>query len=280
LLTEPALNPKDFRERTAEVWFELFNIPALFLGVGSVLSLYALGWTTGMVLDIGEGVTNCVPIYNGFAVRQGLGQLAVAGNELTEYLMRLLHTERGRSFHEPICGIPGYDITKDIKEKLCYVCLDPEEEATIARKKELDRTYKLPNGDTITLGGERFGCTESLFDPSKVGQERGGVHLRIFESIQELEVDIRRPMYENILLAGGSSRFAGLGERIEKELKKLAPPAVKIRLLNSLPEERQWLAWTGGSLFASFATFPETCCSKEEYEETGSSVIKRTTQVH
>jgi actin len=276
LLTEAPLNPKANREKMTSIMFDTFNVPSLYVAIQAVLSLYASGRTTGIVFDSGDGVSHTVPIYEGYALPHAIMRIDMAGRDLTEWMVKLL-TERGLTFNTSA----EREIVRDIKEKLAYVALDYEKELEESRTSNACETkYELPDGSTITVGNERFRCPELLFRPSMMGHEFPGIHETLFNSIQKCDIDVRRDLYANIVMSGGTTMFQGIDTRLEKEMIALAPQSLtqkdaKKNIKITAPPERKYSVWIGGSILASLSTFQQMWITKQEYEESGPSIVHR-----
>lgn len=271
LLTEPPLNPRKNRDIAAQIMFETFNIPALYTSIQAVLSLYASGRTTGVVLDSGDGVSHAVPVYEGFAVPNSIRRIDVAGRDVTEQLQLLLR-KNGHVLHTSA----EKEVVRMIKEKVCYVSLDPkreEKEWINSYHKSESKTvdYVLPDGHKIKvrpdrlepvshrlkmvlqIGQERYRAPEILFDPEIIGLEYPGVHQIVQDAIARTDLDLRKALYLNIVLSGGSTLCKNFPDRLMREIKKLAVEDMKIRI--SAPAERKYTTWIGGGILAGLSTF-------------------------
>jgi len=271
MLTEAPMNPKTNREKMTQIMFDTFGVQGLYVAIQAVLSLYSAGKFTGLVCDSGDGVSHFVPIFDGYALPHSILRCNLAGRDLTDYLLKIL-SERGHH----LTTSAEREIVKDIKEKLCYVAFDYEEEMGKSKSGASNEAkYEMPDGNIITIGDERFRCPEALFQPQHIGKEFKGMADMCYTSIMNSDVDVRKELYSNIVLSGGTTCFTGLPERLTKEVSKLCPQSMVSKVkVNAVPE-RKYCVWIGGSILSSISTFATMWITKEEYDEAGPSIVHR-----
>ena len=271
MMTESPQNPVEKREELLKIMFEEFNVPAFFLASQAVLSLFSSGKTTGIVLSAGYGITHTVPVYEGYAIPHAIQPIELAGKDLNDYFQKLL-VAKGKGYEHLEYAEP--ESISSAKEKCCLVAEDYDswfKEAKEHGKHEI--THRMPDQKEITIASERFMCPELLFQPNLDGREHDGVHKSIHDSIMKCDVDIRKDLYANISLSGGSSMFEGIKVRMKKELQALAPSSADINLIVS--PERKYNAWIGGSILSSIGAFKPMWISKNEYKDSGLSIIHK-----
>ena len=247
MLTEAPLNPYSNRERAAEIMFETFSVPAMFMCSQAVLSLYASGKMTGVVLDCGDGVCHACPIFDGFTLNNTLSRIDIGGRsvyyiyiyiyciyyiyqpiprDVTEHLMLLLR-RAGYLFHTSA----EFEIVRRIKEQACSLLTSSggdEKKADLEQKKKIN--YLLPDGSEIRLAEEKFRAPEVLFSPDIIGMEYPGVHDMLLSSINKADLDLKKYLFESIYLAGGTTLMNGFAERLFSEIRDKKADNVKVSL--------------------------------------------------
>ncbi|KYQ91605.1 actin [Tieghemostelium lacteum] len=268
LFTEPPWNPKANKEKLTQIAFETFNSPALYVAKDSVLALYASGRVSGTVLSIGHGVTNAISIDTGYMPLNSVKRMDFGGKEVSNCMASLL-TERGYNF-----GTRAEMQTVNmIKEQHGFVSLDYEADCQEAlSSSKMYTQYELCDGNKVLVGSERFRAPEILFTPSLVGYEGCGVHQLVYDSIMGSSIDSRSSLYSDVVINGGSTLFPNFEKRLYNELKLLCPPTVRLKVV--APIERKYSTWIGGSILASLAVFQQMWVSKEEYDESGPTIIR------
>ncbi|MCR8433090.1 MAG: actin family protein [Crenarchaeota archaeon] len=273
LVTEAPLSPKENRIRMAEVLFETFGVPALYVATQAILSLYAAGRVTGLVVDSGDGVTHIVPVQESYLLAHAVRRLNLAGRDVTRYLAKLL-TKRGIYF----TSSAEMEIARDIKEKLCYLAVDYKAELEKAKKipKAVAATYELPDGRVIELVEERFQSPEIMYSPMLIGLEAKPLDELVLDSIFACDIDVRPSMYSNIVVSGGNTMIPNFAQRLEKELKEIVPEKARDKVAVEAPEERIYGVFIGGSILASIPAFKKIVVTRKEWSEVGPDSILRT----
>eukprot|EP01110_Echinostelium_bisporum_P012314 TRINITY_DN679_c0_g1_i1.p1 TRINITY_DN679_c0_g1~~TRINITY_DN679_c0_g1_i1.p1 ORF type:complete len:391 (-),score=161.67 TRINITY_DN679_c0_g1_i1:91-1263(-) len=281
LLTEAPMNPQQNRQKMVETMFEKYQFEGVYVAIQAVLTLYAQGLLTGVVVDSGDGVTHIIPVFEGYSLPHLTRRLDVAGRDVTRYLIKLLLL-RGYAFNRTA----DFETVRQIKEKLCYVAYDLQQEDRLANETTvLVENYTLPDGRVIKVGSERFQAAEALFRPALVDVDGGGMADILFDSIQKADMDLRTPFYSHIVLSGGSSMYPGLPSRLEKEIKNLYLEKVlkgdrsklaKFKCRIEDPPRRKHMVFLGGAVLAEIMKDrPEFWMTRAEYEEKGINILNK-----
>ncbi|XP_012933339.2 LOW QUALITY PROTEIN: actin-related protein T1 [Heterocephalus glaber] len=250
LIIEPSLNPRETQEKTAEIMFEKFNVPAFYLCNHAVATLYTCASVTGLVVESGDGVTCTVPIFEGYSLPHAVTKLYVVGKDITEHLIRLL-LARGCTYP---C-IRNKAVVEEIKERLCYFSLEPEKEP-LKRQQEVLTEYVLPDGNIINIGDHLCQVPEVLFSPDQLGIQEPGLSKMVCSSIMKCDTDIQKSLFADAVLCGGSTLFPGLEERLT------ASP------------NRCFSAWIGASIMASMSSFKQLWVTSVDFKEFGKFVVQ------
>jgi actin-like protein 6A len=308
LMSEVSYNTPTHREKITEIMFEKFEVPAFFLVKNAVLTAFAYGKSSGLVLDTGHVHTVVTPVHEGFALQKAIMKTGVAGHELNQLLLRLLkekdpqlvirpnyllskkETKPGQ-FEVHVKELPNTTqsyhnfmvqrIIEDIKEVTCSV---PDTGFDLNLQQNVTSVpYELPDGRILQIGAERFIVPEVLFNPTvlgtnylrEVGQARVGLSQLIYNSLNTTDFDIRTQLFGAVMLCGGTSLLRGFYERIQKELSLILPDKARLKVLCPVPIERKFSSWIGGSILASLGSFHQMWISKQEYDEFGKTIVNK-----
>ena len=288
-------------EWLSQIAFETFNVPAFCVTNTSLMSMYSSGRSSGVIVEIGDGVTSIVPFHNNQVIPSGRTIFPISGWDLTRHLVNML-CEHGYTFdrtsHILNCC--------ELKEDLCYVAQDFDSEMKKASSsKDIEKEWKFESHDVVySLGRERFCCPEALFQPKLLelsesfsdrwikcsrfefllsGQRakcceipEQGLHRMIYEAIlkcdpdEKIDSDICKTLFSNIIVCGGSSMFNGFKERLQKEISALVPEDMEVNVNNH--PQRQFSGWTGGS---QYALSTMKWIPLEEYNEYGPDIVHK-----
>lgn len=201
----------------AEMIFEKLGFQGCMFESQALLSLMAEGHDTGLVFDAGDGVSHVIPVTEGYVQTHAIRRLNLAGRHVTNYLVRLL-TLRGYAFNSSA----DFETVRDIKEQMCFVSYDLAKDRKLANETTLlDKEYTLPDKTTIRIGRERFEAAECLFTPTLAGLDASGAAQMIVDSLMTIDIDLFLPLVQNIMITGGTTMFAGLSSRMDRELRNL-----------------------------------------------------------
>ena len=299
VLTEPPMNPPENRENIAEIFFETFNVPGLYIGVQAVFALLGCSKTyedagiemdkdqekaikslTGVVVDSGDGVTHIVPICDGFVLGSNIKHIPIAGRKITKFMEQMIR-ERG----EKIPTEDLYFATMELKEKHGYLAKDLVEEFATKFKKFSGVGKISAKPYTINVGYELFLGPESFFSPEIIDKNwKASLDESIDLTIQQCPIDYRRRLYADVVFSGGSTSFKNLDKRLELSLQKRVDDrlkkyntggkqsTIKVKVTNSMAQKH--VVWLGGSSFSSSDGFRTMVHTRQEYMDKGPSCCR------
>lgn len=254
LLTEPPNSDAETRGKMAQLIFDHFEPPALFIAPQPMLSMFATGSTTALVVDIGEAGVRCVPVWRGQLFREATRVSTVGGRTLSTYLQRLLTECDFDLRHYSI----NASITSQVKETMSVVFEDS------SNTNLPNKAYVLPDGKEVQIGNQRGRLCEALFSPSDVGDSSLGLHTLISQAIDAVPKEVQADLLNNIVVVGGTAAIPGMARRITKELEKLS-----LSCKVSVPDSPNFAAWRGGSVLTSLSSFGSHWVTREAFAEEG-----------
>jgi actin len=265
-LTESLFNSTKERQEMAEIMFEKFSVFNIHIEPQPVMTLYSTTKTTGLIVESGEGMTQIVPIFEGYLIKNGIKSNNLAGNLVTKYFMNKIADElKIFNLANPLT------IAKKIKEKYAEVRLDDK---PIQERNET--SFQLPDGNSIEVKNEKYEIPEILFDPAKFDIDLKSIQEMIFDSIGEVDMNLRNSFLNNIILGGGNTMINNFPERLRSELNKIFKfPEEKNLVKINAQNERMYSAWIGASVVCSISNFQHMWISKNDYEEEGANIINK-----
>jgi len=266
LLTDSPTNSKQNREKLLKVMFETFKVQNFYVAAQAVLSLYATGRTTGIVCDCGEAASHTVPIFEGYSMPHAIQKTNLAGNALTDYLIRILLDSKINLY------APAHRATAiRLKEELCQVSMDFDNEVDVFGGKE--KLFDMPDGSQVTVHNQIIRCPELMFRPVMDNLEVKGLHELVHKTAMDCDVDVRKDLFGNIVMAGGTTMFPFMKERLQEDVQKKVAESVKVKV--TAPPERRVSAWIGGSILSSLEQFQAMWITREEFAEHGENIVNR-----
>ena len=276
LITEPLLNPYSNREKIASALFENLSAPAIFFASQPILSLFSTSNTSGVILESGEGVTQSCVVYEGYSIPNSYIRNNYGGRDVTDYFQTLLK-KQGYSFSTT----SEFEIVRKIKEEICFTIVGSSSNNPLSNisnleignknKSESSNTYNLPDGNAIKIGEEKSLAPEILFNPSIIGSEHSSFQEMIVTSINKVDIDLRKNLFNNILISGGNTLFKGIQEKFHTEIKYLSPKNMKVRIHS--PGNRLLSCWTGGNVISTLEIFKKMWVTRDDWSEKGNKSI-------
>jgi len=276
LVTIPPLATRQEESTMAEILVEKLGVPALYLANKAVMSLYGGGQMTGVAVDSGQDTTYIVPAYQGNPIQDATLVLKVGGRQVTEHLMTQLINGK-YSFPDDnfllwrkkkktkFTVSSKLEIIREMKEQYCYVSLDYD--ASLADPAFQEESVRLPDGNMIVMGQQKFSAPEIIFQPGLASKKTCGLGELVYYSLMKCDEKVRGELAANITLSGGNTKFPNFDKRLSAELSSLLPEGQEARV-KALPN-RELLSWVGGARLSNLSSFQRFWVTKADYQEKG-----------
>lgn len=306
LMSEASWNQRAKREKLTELMFEKYNVPAFFLVKSAVLSAFANGRATALIVDSGASQTSAVPVHDGYVLQQAIVKSPLAGDFLTMQCKQFLEdgdvelapnymvaTKEQIKDRDPPkwtkktnlpevskawANLQVKNLVQDFQASVLQVADAPYDRETAEGMPTVH--YEFPTGYNMDFGARRFELPEGLFDPQSIRQQLPGTPMGVAQvvttSVGMCDVDIRPSLYGNITVVGGNTLLQGYPDRLQRDLSCKTPQSMRLKFIApNTPAERRFSPWIGGSILASLGTFQQMWISRQEYDEGGKSVVER-----
>lgn len=268
-ITEPIQAPKKQRIDLLKYFFEELDAPLFYISNQALQSVYATGNTTGLAIECGDGVTQIVPVSNGFTLKHASCKIELAGRDVTEFLMDTIYLG---NYH--ISDHAMYEIVREMKESVGKVAKDYDVEQKAYQGKDgISESYKQPDGHVYEVKHQAIMASELLFKPTLDCRDIPGQHWFANDCINKADIDLRPELCSLINFSGGGSMQNGFTERFQQELQSLVPDDCTVNV--NAPDDRKNLCWLGGSVLTSLSSFESMWITKQEYEEFGESILQK-----
>ena len=264
LITEPINNKYSNSEKISEILFEKLNIPSLIFAKQPLLSLISTGYSTGVVLESGNDVTQSCVSYEGYLIENSCFRYDYGGKDVTNALKILINRNKNINTH----SIDNIKVLNEIKEKHCYFKILKDENDDFI---SVPSDYILPDGSQIVIKDEKILAPEILFNNKLIFGEYLTFHEMIINSIKSVDINIKNKLYKTVILSGGNTQFKGIEEKMKLNLSNLVPRGVEIKIRTQINPELN--CWKGGKIIASLSSFNKMLVTKKEWNEHGKNII-------
>lgn len=289
LFSEPSIHNKEKRMKLTELMFEKFSIPSLFICKSSVLSSFAFGKCSCVIIDFGHSIMSVVPVHDGMTVKKSIlindyfNGINI-NNEIIKYikhknnidLLNYGETSYDKSVKFYLSNLILHNIKTFITDESSN---NNEVEMTDPNASNNNDTFTLPDGRRIVLDKKEIKdkLFNSIFDESNGFKSENNLSNMIYNSISKIETEVKREMFGTMLLTGGNSLlFDTINKKVQEDITKRVSMATVVKMNSHMDKsDRTITSWLGASILTSLGTFVQWCVSKEDYEEHGPVVIER-----